>query len=543
MGERKILPKVAATENNNQIEIKNEVGQTSAHLVDLRENKQSSVEKPFFWLNAPKKSAWRQDFLKRMEKLEQPEDLKDLDKQEQKEEYISAETKKISDQEEVPQFVLKLVASNHTWAHQSWKKVETVIVGWTDKSLVRAFVLFFLVGWIVLLPVKVVTSVNNHKVFGEKVFSLEGIGNQWFELREFKGDKRFLLVFQNQKLARATGGEIYDLILLDVSGGKIKKVDNLKENFDNLDRNLKLNLTPPEPLKLIEKKWSLKTANWWPDFPTSAKKIAWFYENSGGATVDGVFGLRDWSVDDFLSLEDTSWADFWDKLSQKAENKQAQIYFSQDQWQKLTQEKGWAGEIKDFAGDYLMFINTNFVTSSSESLIKKVELKSEIQTDQSLINTLTLNLNSEIKNTTDTDDFWNYLRIYVPAGVTLISSEGFSNFNGGLAAGSENLQADEDLSKYETGVYFNSDGTKIYQESGKTVLANWIKLTTEDNQKVILKYRVPGNFSSDYKLYWQKQSGAPIFDFKGSLVGLDGTELRQYESREELKDEILSGIE
>ena len=242
LGERKILPKVSTTENKSKIDIKNEVGQVSTHFVDLRKKDKSETETPFFWLNAPKKSIWRQNFLERMKKMDKPEDLKDSDEivplleTKNESDFVEKESKKdIIQKEEVPQIVMKLVASNHTWAHQGWEKIETVLVGWTDKSLVRAFLLFFLVCWMIILPVKIITFNSGQKVFGEKIFNnSESSLDQESKIKNLEEDKRFLLIFQSQGINK---GKIEGLSLVDVSAGKIKKVDNLGGDFETLNNN------------------------------------------------------------------------------------------------------------------------------------------------------------------------------------------------------------------------------------------------------------------------------------------------------------------
>lgn len=635
MGERKILPVLGETKNN-EIAVKNGVAETSVNLVDLRtDSKKSSgqtggggKEAPFFWLNAPKQSAWRQDFLKRMKKMDKPEDMVKGDEiapllaVEKTEITVSAlddeaapkEKKVVSDakisqilnQREVPQFVLKLVASNHTWAHRGWDKMETVIVGWAEAPWVRAGVLFFIFCWMVILPVKA-GALKNQLVLGEKIFAgTHGATNStaekadvaaadWQTIKDDRASKRYLLVFQNENIARATGGAIESLALLDMADGKVSALENIAGGTEVLNKDLKLNLLPPEPLRAIETRWDLAGANWWPDFPASARKIAWFYENSGGATVDGVFAINKSAADGFgAEIVGRAWPDLLDTLTQSVAQRQAQIYFSDPRWEKSLQNQGWAGEIKETAKDYLMLVDTGLTgedavvsgavismadevapkadtgavgeISSQAKLIQRAELRGEMQSDQSIINTLTLTLGGAVDNTSSSLDNWHYLRIYVPAGAILISSEGFGAFDqrnfatvsggesqgaGSSTGGNEmaangmisprELTTDEDLAVRETGAYFNADGTRIYNEGGKTVFANWIKLTADDGQRIILKYQIAGNWGGAYQLYWQKQLGAAAFPLTGSLTSPEGAELWHWSGGDTAGDEVLGG--
>ncbi|HCX28112.1 MAG TPA: hypothetical protein DHI91_03160, partial [Candidatus Portnoybacteria bacterium] len=43
-------------------------------------------------------------------------------------------------------------------------------------------------------------------------------------------------------------------------------------------------------------------ANWFADFPSSAKKIMSFYEKAGGSTADGVISLTPTIIERLLSM-------------------------------------------------------------------------------------------------------------------------------------------------------------------------------------------------------------------------------------------------
>ena len=60
----------------------------------------------------------------------------------------------------------------------------------------------------------------------------------------------------------------------------------------DLQGNLEVLLSSPEPLHILNANWQMQDANWFFDFPTSAKKLMWFYEKSGGPTVDGVIAIN-----------------------------------------------------------------------------------------------------------------------------------------------------------------------------------------------------------------------------------------------------------
>ena len=111
----------------------------------------------------------------------------------------------------------------------------------------------------------------------------------FLELFGHNGPRKYLIVFQNNQEMRATGGFIGSYGLLETSQGKI---DKLKiEGIYNPDGQLTVDVVPPRPIQKISASWSTHDANWWPDFSKSAEKISWFYEKTGGPTVDGVIAV------------------------------------------------------------------------------------------------------------------------------------------------------------------------------------------------------------------------------------------------------------
>jgi len=115
-------------------------------------------------------------------------------------------------------------------------------------------------------------------------------------------DKRYLVVFQNPGEIRPTGGFIGSLALVDFRRGEIKNMEVPGGGSYDFEGSLKERIVSPGPLRLVAARWQLQDANWFFDFPTSAQKIKWFYEKSGGPTVDGVIALNADLVADFLAI-------------------------------------------------------------------------------------------------------------------------------------------------------------------------------------------------------------------------------------------------
>ncbi|MEA1963302.1 MAG: DUF4012 domain-containing protein [Patescibacteria group bacterium] len=118
----------------------------------------------------------------------------------------------------------------------------------------------------------------------------------------FEQDQRYLFVFQNNAELRASGGFIGSFALVDFSNGEIKNMEAPAGGSYDTDGGLYEKIAAPKPLHLVDPQWHFWDANWWPDWPTSAAKLMWFYEKSGGPTVDGVISLTPTVLEKLLEI-------------------------------------------------------------------------------------------------------------------------------------------------------------------------------------------------------------------------------------------------
>lgn len=125
------------------------------------------------------------------------------------------------------------------------------------------------------------------------------------ELKEVLGttaDKRYLLVFQNNSELRASGGFLGSYALVDIRDGKIRNLEVPGGGSYDTEGGMNVRVIAPEPLWLVDPLWHFWDANWWPNWPTTAKNLMWFYEKSGGPTVDGVISLTPTIVERLLEI-------------------------------------------------------------------------------------------------------------------------------------------------------------------------------------------------------------------------------------------------
>ncbi len=89
----------------------------------------------------------------------------------------------------------------------------------------------------------------------------------------------FLVMFQNKDELRPTGGFLGTYGILEIENGEILNFET--HDIYHMDMPVKdyLKIEPPEPIKkYLVKNWYMRDSNWSPNWPTSAKKIEWFWQ-------------------------------------------------------------------------------------------------------------------------------------------------------------------------------------------------------------------------------------------------------------------------
>jgi len=368
----------------------------------------------------------------------------------------------------------------------------------------------------------------------------------------YDNPKNFLIISQNTSEARATGGFIGSYGLLKSEFGFIR--DIFMDDIYNLDGQLSYKVVPPRPIQKISTAWSTHDANWFLDFPTSAEKVAFFYEKAGGPTPDGIIAINEKVMEDLLrvvgpvEMKDYGLVltadNFVDQVQYKVEedydileNKPKKILndmlpllfesfssLSQDQlksllnilvlnldkkniiiwanqpkFQNFVKEKAWAGEVLSTKkADYLAVVNTNINGYKTDKVIDQTITKStEIQNDGSIINTLTI---KRVHNGGEKEYEWlnkvnaDYLRVYVPFGSELLNAEGqtLEKYEAPIDYKEAGFNFDEDVLKSENSLVVDEKtGTQIFEESGKTVFGNWVFVSPKEEVELSYTYKLP----------------------------------------------------
>jgi hypothetical protein len=415
---------------------------------------------------------------------------------------------------------------------------------------------------------------------------LAGIHDHNTLLRDLLGEngpRLYLFLFQNNAELRPTGGFIGSYGLLSVLQGQIRNF--FVEGIFDPDGQLKVKVVPPAPIQKVSAAWSLHDSNWWPDFPTSAKKAMYFYEKTGGPTVDGIITLTptvivellkvtgpiempDYGVtidaDNFIPAVQEEVEVKYDKEENKPKKilsdlapilldrllqsgdkvklllavealgkglneKHILLYSRNEGVENLVKSSGWGGELLSTDKDYLSVVHTNLNGYKTDAVIAEtIEHHADIGTDGSVIDTVRITRKHNGGSTPY--DWWNkvnsdYLRVYVPEGSELLSEKGATWEFPKEPLDYEALKflRDEDVEKEERGTVIDKSGTRISEESGKTVFGNFVYVSPGESVTVEYRYRLPFRVkldedgSASYSLLAQKQSGTEGSDFRSLL--------------------------
>jgi hypothetical protein len=385
----------------------------------------------------------------------------------------------------------------------------------------------------------------------------------------FLGDKRVLLLMQNSNELRPTGGFIGTFGNAAISDGKIKSLD-IRSIYD-LDGQLQEWIIPPRPILKVNDHWFMRDANWWTDFPTSAKKVIQFYEKEGGETPDLTVAVTPQVIVDMLTItgpitmsrygvvldaanfiEQTQTttsvyydkslnqpkqmlADFFPALFQKFSEgsgsttlsllellsrnllqKNILLYSNNSETQQQLESFNWAGSVKTTDRDYLLISSSNLGGSKTDSFLERsVNLLSSINPSGAVRNVLTLEIKNPLPKNPGLSNT-SFIRVYVPQGSRLIGALGFDNEQLPQIKDSK-AQIDADVLTWEQGTMQNTvSGTTIGLESGKTFFGNWLTVPGGETKTITIEYELPFAVQKldHFSLLLQKQPGQNAFPFK-----------------------------
>lgn len=388
-------------------------------------------------------------------------------------------------------------------------------------------------------------------------------------------EKQYLLLFQNDKELRPTGGFMTAYAILKVHHGKITPVKS--EDIYALDARFNQRLPAPDPIKKylpLVYYWNLRDMNLSPDFKLSMDNFGKYYQEIGGAQIDGIIGIdtqlpvdlleilgpvgvADWGIfsaeidptcncpqviHELEKLADKPvgevktgrkavlgplmhsillnvmgsprklWPEFFNVGIDAIKEKHVLLYFFDEDSQKAAEAFQAAGRIKDYEGDYLHINDCNFAGAKSNMFIRvNVQQLLEVAGDGTVTKTVTI----DYKNPEPASD------CNLERGELCLNGPYRNWFRLYVPQGSELIEQTGSEVPMET-----------YEELGKTVFEGFFgdkhPLRPEGSAKVVVKYKLPFKVQKGekYKLFIQKQPGTYGYEY---LISADGQEIERFE--------------
>lgn len=381
-----------------------------------------------------------------------------------------------------------------------------------------------------------------------------------------EGAQRYLLVFQNNTEIRPTGGFMGSFAELTLEDGVITRLNIPGGGTYDLQGSLQEYIAAPEPLRLLSARWEFQDANWFVDFPTSARQIMDMYSSAGGGTVDGVVAVNATYVADLLTIlgevdlpsygktmtaenfvfeaqkiaeieydreanqpkaflgdlapallarattaDPVVFLKLLDAANDGLVERDIQVYFSHNDLERRVLDLGWGGALKQTEGDYLMVVDTNLGGGKTDAVIREtVDVSVDVARDGTITNTVTVTrAHQGVPGTLFTGvNNVNYLRLYVPKGSKLLDASGFTPpLDTLFETPEEGWLIDDDLlyAQETTGNHAPS-GTDIYEEQGKTVFGNWVQTRPGTSAVATFRYELPFKLTdlTAQKTLWER---------------------------------------
>jgi hypothetical protein len=403
---------------------------------------------------------------------------------------------------------------------------------------------------------------------------LPAVRNVFIVAKDFLGEEKHIVVFlQNSNELRATGGFVGTYGSLETRKGYI--TSRIISSIYDLDGQQKEVHLPPLPVLAVNDRWFLRDANWFFNFPDSAKVMSEFYQQTTGKTPDLVVAVTPEVVVRLLGLVgpvemekynvtldaenfiertqvETSVeydrgenkpkkmiADFFpiflkrlSSLDNSGQGKVLQIVldsfsskaiqiFAKDEGTETALESlGWAGSLSPASRDYLAIVSSNLGgTKTDLSLLQNAKLESQVGQDGQIVNKLTLTRSNPLPDMVGLQNK-SFVRIFVPKGSKLLNSSGFDAVN---------LDVKYDLpgkphpavALWEAdAVKSVSSGMQVGLESGKTYFGSWVVLKGGESKTVTLEYELPFRLQDPDRvsLVVDKQAGAKAFTLDYTLA-------------------------
>jgi hypothetical protein len=199
-----------------------------------------------------------------------------------------------------------------------------------------------------------------------------------------------------------------------------------------------------------------------------------------------------------LSLE--KWPELINTISDNISQKNVLVYFNNSQYEKLARELGWAGELKNISGDYLMVVDSNMGAYKTDAVMNKSIIRSLTQKKDGLYAQVKINYAHNGGFDWRTTRYQSYTRIIIPYGSQLIKVSG--------TAGDSKVAPEE--------LNVQRENFSLSEEKTLTSIGAYVSVEPGDIYSLVVEYKLPDYIykkyidSGIYNFYMQKQPGNNI---------------------------------
>jgi len=387
-----------------------------------------------------------------------------------------------------------------------------------------------------------------------------------------RAPRHYLILAQNQDELRPTGGFITGVALVTVSGGRPVAFTLTDANaVDDFTAGPYPAPPEPLQRYMLSELWVIRDANWSPDFPTSAQAIRDLYALGQGQAVDGLVAFdqagdlplaEPVTADNFLDLMRQAWSDtpsdawlterkdFMGPLTEallerlKATRaprvflalgqaglealaaREVLISLPEQPFAGFLANQGWDGAVQPGAHDFVMVVDANLGFNKANAVVTQalayavdltnpaaplatlsVTYTNTVPTAKACVHFGVANASTQYSDYLN-DCYWDYWRVLLPAGATVLSAPD------NAVPGAELLSGEDDFAPAQVSV----------GEAGTTQVAGLFVLAPLAAQANTLTYQLPAAVLDSsrpgqrtYRLHVQKQPGTGALPFALSL--------------------------
>ena len=378
--------------------------------------------------------------------------------------------------------------------------------------------------------------------------------------------QHILILFQNHSEIRPGGGFLGSFAHVMLQKGSLINLE-VKDIYD-VDGQLRKKIVPPLQLQAVTPTWGARDANWFFDFPTSAKKVSELLEASKffqekETEFDGVLAINSKIIMDILEivgpvdlpdynlkinaenflpsiqkeieagedskaghpkkiltvltpilfdklgkLSEEQKIELIKKLAFRFENKDIMAYFDDLIIESYLKDLNVGGEIielpKDFNGDYLAIVNANIGGGKTDAFIKQ---KITLEGDINLQGKLTNNLVIERQHQGENENEWWYKAIN--QNFTQILTPPGSSLLELIGGEEKEISAPIDYKKQKYEYDADLEAAQLSNAFDRQNFSTWQKLKAGETKTIILNYKNPTPivFDKPFQFIFEKQSG------------------------------------